>query len=161
MKAAFEHAFSPDFATGKLFWRNPPGNHAELKGAEAGFICRGRDGNKDYWHIRAFSKTFKRSRVIFLLANGYWPEPCVDHINGESLDDRPGNLRECNYSQNSANSKARGRPLPKGVSQTRQGNFMARVTKNGITKSFGTFPTPEAADAAASAARKELFNEFA
>ena len=101
----FKAIFRADFESGKLFWEQPPKNHAELKGKEAGYICVGKNGNKNYWQIIAFGRTFKRSRIMFLLANGYWPEPCVDHSNGNSLDDRPTNLRECDYSQNSANSK--------------------------------------------------------
>jgi hypothetical protein len=159
--SAFQEVFRADFESGKLFWKQPPKNHAELIGTEAGYICIGKNGNKNYWQIRAFGRTFKRSRIMFLLANGYWPDPCVDHISGNSLDDRPVNLRECNYSQNSANSKSRDRDLPRGVHRTRQGKFMARVTVNGETRSLGTFNSPTEAGAVAAVARKEAFHEFA
>lgn len=161
MTLPFNQVFRADFSQGKLFWENPPKNHAELRGVEAGYICKGKNGNKDYWHIRAFGQTFKRSRVMFLLANGHWPQPCVDHINGNSLDDRPVNLRECDYSQNSANSKSRDRDLPRCVYPTRQGKFMARITVNGKTRSLGTFATPMEASTVANLARKESFHEFA
>ena len=146
---------------GRLFWVVPPKNHAEKAGREAGYICRGgAHGNKDYWHIRVFGRTFKRSRVIFYMTRGRWPTPCVDHINGESMDDRPENLRECTHRQNAANRKQSGR-LPRGVIPTRQGRFMARVSVDGRARSFGTFDTiAEASDRAASV-RLEVFGEFA
>lgn len=161
MNPPFVALFQADFETGKLFWKQPPKNHAELKGQEAGYVCLGKNGNKDYWQIRVCGRTFKRSRVMFYLANGYWPQPCVDHINGNSLDDRPVNLRECDYSQNSANSKPRDRDLPRCVYPTRQGRFMARITVNGATKNLGTFDTAQQASEIANRARKEAFHEFA
>ena len=164
-KEAFWHAFHLDEPTGKLFWRNPPKQHAERVGREAGFICKAKAGgkNKDYWHVRAFGKTFKRSRVVFMMVNGFWPEPAVDHINGNSMDDRPENLRQCDQSQNTVNSrdKVRKYDLPRGVYQTKQGKFMARLTVRGVTKSLGVYPTPDEASRIFQAARKEAYREFA
>lgn len=160
---AFLHMFDVDFEGGRIFWKNPPKNHAERKGLEAGFICVGKGHNKTYWHIRAFSKTFKRSRLMFFIKHGYWPSPAVDHINGNSLDDRISNLRECTHAENAANiqHKRRRHALPRGVTVTRQGKFMARITQNGVTKSLGVFPSPEIAKFAYQQARKEMFGEFA
>lgn len=161
--ADFHHAFTLDRERGVLIWRNPVKQHAEKLGLEAGFICRAKGKNKDYWHVRVFGKTFKRSRVVFMMVHGRWPEPSVDHINGDSLDDRPDNLRECTPSQNTANSrdKIRRYDLPRGVYKTKQGKFMARLTANGVTKSLGVYSTPEEADCVYRSARKEVFREFA
>ena len=148
---------------GRLFWINPPKNHAEKRGREAGFLCVGKGKNKTYWHIRVFGMTFKRSRIIYRMVHGYWPHPAVDHINGDSLDDRPENLRVATQSQNTASAKrAMGRAgLPKGVCATRQGRFMARLTVEGHTRSLGTYETPQQAEAVYLLARKEAFHEFA
>lgn len=162
-KEALWHAFYLDEATGKLFWRNPPKQHAERVGREAGFICKAKGKNKDYWHIRISGKTFKRSRVVFMMVHGHWPEPAVDHINGNSLDDRPENLRQCTLSQNTVNSrdKARKYDLPRGVSKTKQGKFMARLSVGGVSKSLGVYDTPAEASRVFQAARKEVHREFA
>lgn len=159
----FHSVFDLEAETGRLFWKKPPKNHAEKVGAEAGYLNIGKGKNKSYWQVRAFNRTFKRSRVVFYMTHGRWPEPLVDHENGNSLDDRPGNLREGNYSQNAVNScdKARIYDLPRGVYKTLQGKFMARLTVSGSTKSLGVFSTPEEASAVYSAARKESFREFA
>jgi hypothetical protein len=159
----FASAFDVDFERGLLIWRNPPKNHAEKAGREAGFVCLGKGKNKSYWHVRAFSRTFKRSRVIFAMAHGRWPEPAVDHADGNSLNDALTNLRECTLSQNGANSrdKERTTDLPRGVSSTRQGRYIARLTKQGRTVTLGTHDTPEQARVAYDAARKEAFGDFA
>lgn len=157
----FHSVFLADFGTGRLYWKAPPQNHAEKLGAEAGYINVGKGKNKSYWHIRAFGKTYKRSRVIFCMAHGRWPNPQVDHINGDSLDDRLENLRECTASQNAVNSPPwRHRRLPRGISITRQGKYMARLTVEGITRSLGTFDTVQLALDVYKSARKEAFGEY-
>lgn len=152
-----------DTETGILFWENPPKNHAQRAGTVAGFICIGKGKNKNYWHVRALGRTYKRSRLVFYMMHGRWPTPAVDHINGDSLDDRPSNLRECSQSLNTSNSrdKARRHPLPRGVYRTKQGRYMGRHTKDGVTVSVGTYETIEQAKAAYEAARLEAFGEHA
>ena len=159
----FHSAFTADFKIGRLYWRSPPKNHAQRRGDEAGFINIGKGNNKNYWQIRCFGRTFKRGRIIFLMAYGHWPSPVLDHINGDSLDDRLSNLRECNFSQNVMNSRARTRShnLPRGVYEQKPGRFMARITMRGLTQSLGTFDTIQLAESAYWAARKDLFDEYA
>jgi len=161
----FATLFDVDFERGVLTWRDPPKNHAEKAGRGAGYINVGAPGKKTYWQVRAFSQTFKRSRVIFAMAHGRWPEPALDHIDGDSLNDALSNLRECTLSQNGANQRRDAREavtgLPMGVYRTRQGRFMARMTCRGRTRNLGTFATTEAALAAYQVAKKEAFGEFA
>lgn len=155
----FSDVFVLDDQSGRLFWRAPPPNHAHRVGKEAGYACVGKGKNKTYWHVRVGAKTFKRSRVVFFMVHGRWPTPAVDHINGNSLDDRPTNLRECNYSQNAANSRDKRRTfdLPRGVYLTLQGRYLARFAG----RSYGTFDTPGEASAAFQKAKKEAFGDFA
>lgn len=159
----FHKVFELDAQAGVLLWKDPPKNHAEKAGTVAGYLCVGKGKNKTYWHVRAFGKTFKRSRVVFYMTHGRWPDPAVDHINGDSLDDRPGNLRECSLSQNAANSrpKARIHDLPQGVCRTKQGRFMARLMVNGKGRSLGVYETPDEAHRVYIAARGEAFHAFA
>lgn len=156
----FRDAF--ELRDGRLFWRNPPKNHAEKAGLEAGSLCVGRNGNKDYWHVRLGRATYKRSRVVFFMTHGRWPYPTVDHINGNSLDDRPENLREATYTQNGQNKagykKASG--LPRGVSRYRSG-YRAQIHISGKREIIGAYDSPEDASAAYEMRRKEAFREFA
>jgi len=156
-------ALSMDSSTGKLFWANPPKEHAEKIGREAGYILKANGNNKAYWQIRIGGKTYKRSRVVYYITHGRWPMPCVDHINGNSLDDRPLNLREVTLAQNSWNLRPRAKKasgLPQGVSKYRDG-YRAVITKLGERTVLGCFPNPELASAAYQAARKEVFGEYA
>ncbi len=159
----FHHALLADFETGKLYWKNPSKYHSEKLGLEAGFINIGKGKNKNYWQVRVFGKTFKRSRVIFFMAHGRWPMPAVDHANGNSLDDRLCNLRECDYSQNTANSKDKTRRngLPRCVRSKPSGRYDATLRANGKVIYVGTFDTPEEAHDAYLRAKKEAFGDFA
>lgn len=159
----FQQAFDLDLETGVLTWKIPPKNHAERAGRVAGYICKAKGKNKDYWYVRIGGKTFKRSRVVYFMTHGKWPHPCVDHINGDSLDDRPQNLRPATYTQNRVNSAQKPRiyDLPEGVSQTKQGKFMARISIDGKSRSLGVYPTPEAAASIYQTRRKELHGKFA
>jgi hypothetical protein len=155
----FHAAYTVDFEKGLLFWKDPPPSHAEKRHRLAGFLCRGTGKNKDYWQVRCFGRTFKRGRVIFFMAHGRWPEPMLDHANGDSLDDRLANLRACTALQNTINRHmpAKKSGLPTGVYKTRQGRFMGRLGG----KSLGTFETPDLALAIYMRARKEAYGEFA
>jgi hypothetical protein len=63
----------------------------------------------------------------------------VDHINGDTLDNRRNNLRIANYQQNAANSRKQNKKIHsskfKGVTFVKRDNkWLARITFNGITK---------------------------
>lgn len=158
MEYDFHAVFSLDSTTGVLYWKSPPKNHAEKTGAVAGAVNKGKGKNKDYWQVSAFGKTFKRSRVVFAMTHGRWPEPMVDHINGDSLDDRPANLRQCTASENNFNAAYRRKyDLPRGVYQTRQGRYMARF----MNKSLGVFDAADDASAVYLRAKTEAANGYA
>lgn len=81
----------------------------------------------------------------------------VDHINGDSLDNRRSNLRLATPQQNSANVRRKvGRAGFHGVIPTKTGKFFAYVQIN-----LGTFDTAEEAARAYDAKATELFGEFA
>lgn len=147
---------------GKLFWLNPPPEHAEKRGLEAGYINRGARGNKDYWQVRLNGRTYKRSRVVFYMTHGRWPEPVVDHINGDSLDDRPENLREATVLENCRNKGPyrKRSNLPRGVSAYRYG-YRAQITINGKREVLGFYLNKWLAAIAYEARRLEAFGDFA
>jgi hypothetical protein len=63
----------------------------------------------------------------------------VDHINGDTLDNRRSNLRIANYQQNAANSRKQNKRIHssnfKGVTFAKRDNkWLGRITFNGITK---------------------------
>jgi hypothetical protein len=85
----------------------------------------------------------------------------IDHINGNSLDNRKANLRIVTRHQNNMNRIGHSKTgLPKGVSKCGT-HFRARIVVNSSHYNLGTFLTvPEAEQAYKEAALKH-FGEFA
>lgn len=147
--------------TGRLFWIDATKHHARLNGLEAGCPRKTHNG-KQYWHVKIDGKAIKRSHIVLAVATGIWPTDCVDHINGDSLDDRSCNLRHATAQQNCWNHKRRQKasPLPMGVREIRPGHFQARIAVNKKQLSLGVFDSICAAQAAYLSARKEYFGDY-
>jgi hypothetical protein len=147
---------------GKFVWKNVSKHHKRLNGQEAGCPALNQNG-KTYWNIKINNKRYKRSRLMFLYVYGEFPNPCVDHINGNSLDDRIENLREATVIENAWNHKKRKRKinLPMGVRNMANGKFQARISYKGKQLHLGVFDTPDEAKAIYETKRKELYGKFA
>lgn len=90
----------------------------------------------------------------------------VDHINGDTLDNRRSNLRFCTDSQNQMNRRAvRGVSKFKGVVWQKRasgnGFWKATITKDGVVRYLGSFHTDLEAAAAYNSAALELYGAFA
>lgn len=89
----------------------------------------------------------------------------VDHINGDSLDNRKDNLRCCSHAENMRNQKARAKKVParKGVYYvpTQKTNPWRAVAWDGVrTIHLGYFPTEEQAYETYRKKAKEIYGEF-
>lgn len=149
-------------ADGSLLWIRPSKHHPDLRGQTAGTPTPNRNG-KVYWLVQVDGKKRKRSQIVFCMTRGRWPAQQIDHINGDSTDDRPSNLREATQEQNAWNHKRRAKksPLPMGVRTSGSGRFVARIAVHKKQITIGTFNTIEQASAAYAAARVQHFGEFA
>lgn len=154
--------FRFDLENGKIFWREPPKQHPRLLGQEAGCPHTTHTG-KSYWHVKIGGKAIKRSHIIFRVVFGYWPKPCVDHKDGDSLNDCPSNLRQATVLQNNWNHQKRKRSvkLPMGVRALPSGKFQARVGYLGSQIALGAFDTAEEAQNAHRQKREALYGQFA
>lgn len=86
----------------------------------------------------------------------------IDHINGNSLDNRRANLRIATNSQNGANTKKRTTNTSgyKGVKKAGR-KWRATITCNYREVHIGVYETPEDAARAYDSKARELFGNFA
>jgi hypothetical protein len=140
--------------TGVLRWKKSCGC------VKAGAIAGSTQGN-GYSAIRINKVKVLAHRAAFALHHGRWPHPCCDHIDGDVLNNRADNLRECSLSNNQHNSRLRkdNSTGVKGVGKN-GGGYLARVGLNGraYTKRFRHL---EDAAAWVKQAREQLHGEFA
>lgn len=90
--------------------------------------------------------------------NEYTLSTTIDHMNGDSLDNRMANLRICPQRDNMKNIHKEGKVT--GVSHLRNGKWVARIMSNYRTLNLGTFDDKEGAIIARLKKEKELFGEF-
>ena len=161
--------------TGMLFWRERLPEHFATEGRTAEHSCA--NWNARWAGKEAFTpiggpgyrqgsilgiKTYAH-RVIVLMVTGMWPDACIDHVNGNKLDNRWGNLRAASRTENNRNTKGRfARKGPhKGVRPTRSGTWRARIVVDKMEISLGTYACATAAALAYDRAALKHYGCFA
>lgn len=119
---------------------------------------------RGYWHVRINGRYYLAHRLVFLYFNGHLPM-YIDHINGDPLDNRIENLRECTRRQNNSNRKVNGKNNTssyKGVKYSKPHNkWVAQVGGSENRRYLGLFDSALDAAIAYNSAAKELYGEFA
>jgi len=134
----------------------------EKVGSCSGWINTVNNGKK-YIRLSICKKHIYLHQAIFIYHHGYLPK-YIDHINGNSLDNKIENLREANQSLNIANSLLSKSNTSgyKGVTWRKDTNkWMAQITKNKKHHNLGCFENIEDAANAYKIASKNMFGEFA
>lgn len=142
------------------FWRLTGG--IRWQGKLAGTVhVRGRN------YVRVNNKKYLAHRLAWLYVHGKWPNGYLDHKNGDPLDNRIENLRECTPKTNCYNRRrfVTNRSGFKGVvykgPRLKLRPWVANININGKQTYLGVFATAEEAHAAYCAAAREHFGEFA
>ncbi|KKM22038.1 hypothetical protein LCGC14_1629400 [marine sediment metagenome] len=149
--------------SGNFMWRISPSNKTPV-GSIAGSISCGRNGNGLlYRRIQIHERGYPASHLAILYIKGRWPIDEIDHINGNSLNNRFLNLRMCTSSQNSANRgpQKNNKLGIKGVYRTPRGRYRAQIGKDGQVIKLGHYNTSKSAALAYRKAAKKYFGEFA
>jgi len=128
-----------------------------------GSVAGGKNGG-GYVHIKINGKKHYAHRLAWLYTHGSFPENHIDHINGNTSDNRIENLREATQSQNAMNriirvdnkSGFKGVHFDKGA-----GKYKAQIMINGKRVCLGLFDCPKKASGAYAAAADKHYKQFA
>ena len=117
-----------------------------------------------YLRVQIKEKAYFLHRLAWLYEFGLFPDSHIDHINGDRSDNRIGNLRLANRSQNLCNVAKTKRNTSgiKNVSFHKESEkWRVVVSVDGKNKSFGLYHDIELAELVASEAREKYHGEFA
>jgi len=119
---------------------------------------------QNYYVVAETTKSEGKRVVVYLhrLITNAEPHEIVDHINGNTLDNRNSNLRKTDKTGNARNMKARSKHGFKGISKlNRKSNpWTAKITVNYKTINLGTFANAEDAAKAYDTAARLYFGAF-
>ena len=153
------------YKDGNLYWNDDRGTN-KLKGKKAGYINKIKSKKAGSYQQRAVigikGKMHLAHRLIYLYHHGFLPE-VIDHKDGNPLNNKIENLRECTQTQNCQNKmKVSDTPGAKGVSwHELNKKWYVRLRIDGIRRYFGSFDDLELASLVADEARAKYHGEFA
>ncbi len=159
-----------DPETGVFTWLRREGKsravsvfNSNYAGKVAGNIQTDSSGHKQI-SIYFDKKAHKAHRLAWLYVYGKMPKGIIDHINGDSLDNRIVNLREADDFQSAWNKGklVTNKSGYKGVSlKKKSGKWVAQISYRGKKMFLGYHDTPEEAHKAYCKAAVKLHGEFA
>ena len=110
-------------STGLIRWDKRTKNHKFNKGDLAGSKKTAR--GKEYMQLCFESKTLNYHRLVWYMYYGRFPVGVIDHIDGNGMNNRISNLRECSIQQNNRN-RNNGNKMT-GVTKRKSGKWQARI----------------------------------
>ena len=145
-----------------LVWRVSPKGRGVVGAAAGSKRTERNDKYGCYWQVMLKKKLYLAHRVVWYLHHGEWPSGEIDHINGDTTDNRVSNLRDVTKSVNIKN-KAKQSNNKSGFTgvyfETASGKYRAQIKSNGVIKNLGRFERIEDAVIARRAA-EVLDGEF-
>lgn len=148
-----KEALNYDPETGVFTWRVAVSNKA-IPGQRAG-----QSRTLGYRAIGLFGERYLEHRLAVLYVTGRWPEDEVDHVNGDTSDNRWANLRECVHAENHQNRKTPAHSVQRVMGVTwhkLRSKWRAAIVLRGKQHHLGLFPTKEEAHQAYLTAKAQL-----
>lgn len=154
--ATARELFAYDPATGIIRWRKRGSGHWDTS------VPAGNADNRYVW-IKHQGKLRAGHKIAWLLTYGEWPDHQIDHIDGNTTNNRISNLRRTTIAENCQNRRLRRDNVAgaKGVQERPNGKWRARIWLDGRSINLGHFDTKDAAHAAYREAATKHFGEFA
>lgn len=157
-----------DVTTGELTWRPRPREMFRSDNAHRTWNTRyafkpaGGTRGSPYLYIAVHHTQYLAHRLVWLYAHGDPMPDCIDHIDGNPLNNRFANLRAATKAQNCANMRMRDSNTSgvKGVGLLK-GRWRARIVVNFKEHHLGYFDTLEEAAKARFDAAVRLQGAFA
>ena len=146
-------AFTYD--NGVLRWQASPSRNVKAGSAAGSANQRG------YVQIQWNRKLFVAHKLIFAYHHG-WIPPLVDHIDGDTTNNKIENLRAATVAENQYNSRRRADNASGYKNVRKRGlKWQVCVVKDGRKNHYGCFDTLDAAVLVAQQAREQLHGSFA
>lgn len=145
-----------NYENGILTWKNPTSKKFK-PGNVAGKM------DKDYSRVKVNRRMYLIHRLVYLYHHGNLPK-YIDHIDGNPLNNKIENLRECTLSQNVHNSKLCkiNTSGVKGVSwNKRNKKWVVCINSQNKRKHIGYFDDFELAELVAIEVREKYHRGFA
>ena len=143
-----------DPETGIFTWIKPTSRRVKVGGKAGTPWLDGRI------QLRVDGKICKAARLAWLYVTGEWPEHEIDHIDGNSANDRFANLRDVDRTTNQHNMRRANKNSKSGLLgaawNPANRSWRARIMANGRVKEIGSFQTKEDAHEAYVIAKREL-----
>lgn len=148
-----------EYREGHLYWKIKPSNRVKVKVGD----LAGHKNAQNYMVVTIHGRRYRNHRVIFFMHHGYLPNE-IDHIDGNTLNNKIQNLREATRSQNMANKKRYSSSVSgvKGVSWHKASKkWYVQVSSNKKHMFQGLFNDLELAELVAIEARNKYHGQFA
>lgn len=164
-----QECFEYNRDTGELFWKVRPLHHfksegrwrmwnAQFSGKKISYI-----NNTGYHAVGIGSIRYLVHRINWKIKYGEDPKECIDHIDGNKLNNRIDNLREASKLQNKINQMVtKNNTLGvKGVSYAnKHKSYQTAIAIDGKRTYLGSFNTIEEASLVYQAASLKYHGEF-
>ena len=147
-----------DPETGSFYWRVSRGR--VKAGSEAGVVHGDGHRGTPYLKIKIDGQQCRAHRLAWLLMTGRWPTDQIDHISGDSLDNRWANLREATQLENNRNCRiqANNKSGFRGIHwRSRRSKWEVRIRHDGRRYGCGLFENLEDAILARLEAEREFW----